>query len=384
MYGPSDHSASAQFLQGIHDTKALVSGAWILVGDFNLVRCAADKSNGLFKSNLADAFNQTIQDIVVSEVDLSDRRFTWTNSQAFPILAKLDRVFTNVPLDLAFPMANLSSMPRPTSNRTPLLLSLASDIPKPDSFRLDNFLLQNESFLASMTQGWHQAASCSDAAGQLVACIKATRAAAKVWKRWNRAPPEIPQNCQLLIQLFDYFEETRTLSQAEFQVRGLARERLHDEIKAKAVYWRQRSKHKIIKECDANTAYHHARATMQMRRKFIRMVRVNDQEVVSHAGKAEALSNFFKSIIGVPGQVTLVDLDSIYEDSQSLDERISRRFSECELKQAVLAMNSLSAPGPDGFGPAFYQVAWPSIKQTVLAFADAFYEGVADLERINR
>jgi len=222
VYGPSDHSASTQFLEGIRDTKALVSGAWILLGDFNLVRCAADKSNGSFNPNLADAFNQTIQDIVVSEVDLSDRRFTWTNNQAFPILAKLDRVFTNAPLDLALPMANLSSLPRPTSDHTPLLLSLASDIPKPDSFRLDNFLLRNESFFASITQGWHQAASCTDAAGQLVACIKAARAATKVWNQCNRAPLEITQNCQFLIQLFNYFEETRTLSQAEFQVHGLA------------------------------------------------------------------------------------------------------------------------------------------------------------------
>ena len=220
VYGPSDHSASTQFLEGIRDTKALVSGAWILLGDFNLVRCAADKSNGSFNPNLADAFNQTIQDIVVSEVDLSDRRFTWTNNQAFPILAKLDRVFTNAPLDLALPMANLSSLPRPTSDHTPLLLSLASDIPKPDSFRLDNFLLRNESFFASITQGWHQAASCT--AGQLVACIKAARAATKVWNQCNRAPLEITQNCQFLIQLFNYFEETRTLSQAEFQVHGLA------------------------------------------------------------------------------------------------------------------------------------------------------------------
>jgi len=47
-------------------------------------------------------------------------------------------------------------------------------------------------------------------------------------------------------------------------------------------------------------------------------------------------------------------------------------------------MNSLSAPGPDGFGPTFFRVAWPSIKQTILAFAEAFYEGAADLERINR
>jgi len=58
----------------------------------------------------------------------------------------------------------------------------------------------------------------------------------------NRAPPQIIQNCQFIIQLFDYFEETRLLSAAEFQVRLKAQERLQLEIKARAAYWRQRSK----------------------------------------------------------------------------------------------------------------------------------------------
>jgi exonuclease III len=384
VYGPSDHSSTAPFLQEIRDIKQLVSGAWLLIGDFNLVRSAADKSNGVFNAGLAAAFNQTIQEVLVREVDLSDRRFTWTNKQSFPILAMLDRVFTNAPLDLVFPSANLSSLPRPTSDHTPLLLSLSSDIPKTHFFRLDNFLLRNESFLNSVIQGWQQAVTCNDAAGQLVACIKAARAAAKVWKRCNRAPPQIIQNCHFLMRLFDYFEESRALSQAEFQVRSLAQERLQQELKAKAAYWRQRSKQKIIKECDANTAYHHAHATLQMRRKFIRMVRVNNQEVVSHAGKTEALSTFFKSIIGVPGQMTLMDLEAIYAGLPRPDEDISGRFSEGELKKAVLAMNSLSAPGPDGFGPAFFRVAWPSVKRTIVDFAEAFHQGQADLERINR
>jgi len=65
-----------------------IKGAWILLGDFNLVRQPADKSNGIINSALADAFNQTIDELAVTEVNLCDRCFTWTNKQLFPILAK--------------------------------------------------------------------------------------------------------------------------------------------------------------------------------------------------------------------------------------------------------------------------------------------------------
>lgn len=135
---------------------------------------------------------------------------------------------------------------------------------------------------------------------------------------------------------------------------------------------------------DCNTAYHHAQATHKMRRKYIRMVKVGDQEFVSHSGKTEALTDFFTSIIGVPGQATGLDLTEFYADSQPPASDLTREFSEQELKQALWAMNGLSAPGPDGFGTSFFKVAWPSVKSSIMIFAEAFHAGVADLARINR
>jgi hypothetical protein len=263
------------------------------------------------------------------------------------------------------------------------MLSLSSNIPKSNSFKLDNYLLKNNGFLASVVLGWQQVPACSDAAGKLVACIKAARVATNVWKRRFRVPPQIIQNCQFIIQLFDYFEEYHTLSASEFQVKNKAREKLHEEIKIKAAYWRQRSKERRIKEMDCNTTYHHAQATHRMRKKYIRMVKVGDHEIVSHSGKTEALTAFFSSIIGVPGQAAVFDFDEYYADTQTPASDLTRAFSKSKLKQAVMAMNPISAPGPDGFGPSF-RIAWPSVKDIVMQFADAFHAENAELERLNR
>jgi len=236
VYGPSDHSNSPSFLQHLCDT---VSGSWALIGDFNLVRCAEDKSNRQFNASLANSFNDTLINLAVCEVNLSDRLYTWSDRQVHPILARLDRAFTNNDLNLAFPLTSLSSLPKPTSDHYPLVLSLSTNLPKPCSFRLENHWLKQPTFLQSVLASWDQAPTTSDAAGQLVACIKAARASAKVWSRCNRAPPTLIHDCQFLVLLFDYFEESRPLTPAEFQARYTAQERLQELLKEKAAYKKQ-------------------------------------------------------------------------------------------------------------------------------------------------
>jgi hypothetical protein len=47
-------------------------------------------------------------------------------------------------------------------------------------------------------------------------------------------------------------------------------------------------------------------------------------------------------------------------------------------------MNRLSSPGPDGFGPSFFQTFWDTVCPDVVAVFCSFYEGTVDLTRINR
>ena len=383
-YGPSDHTLSNAFLQHLQELPMVIQGPWIVLGDFNLVRCAADKNNRQFNAPLATAFNDTIDQLNLSEVDLGDRLYTWSNRQANPILAKLDRVFSNNELNLAFPLATLSSLPRPTSDHTPLLLTLSSSLPKAGFFRFECFWLQYPSFLPSVLPAWGQAPVQGDAVGQLAACIKSTRTAAKVWSRCFRAPSYLIKNFQFIIQLFDFLEETRSLSSAEFQVRDDAQVTLHKAIKAQATYWKQRSKHKAIREADANTAFHHAQATQRLRRNCIRLVRVDGRDIVSHEGKTAALTDFFKGIIGNPGLSVNIDLDSLFAERHQPSATLIGVFTEEEARQALFSMDNNSAPGPDGFGLAFFRATWNETKGKIMDFLHAFHRGDAQLERINR
>jgi len=114
------------------------------------------------------------------------------------------------------------------------------------------------------------------------------------------------------------------------------------------------------------------------------MIRVQDAEVVSHAGKTAALSDYFKSIIGVPGQSAPCNLQRLFQNDYRPNVQLVGGFTVSETKAVIEAMNKNSASGPDGFGTAFYSAAWPSVKDSFMSFMDAFHRGQTQLECINR
>lgn len=216
---------------------------------------------------------------------------------------------------------------------------MTSNIPKASFFRFENAWLHNTTFLPSIIPAWQQAPFCADTAGQLAACIKSTRAAAKVWPRRNRAPPTQIPNCKFLIQLFDFYEEMRLLSVDEFQAHRDIQDCLAHAIKVRATYWKHRSKHRAIRESDANIAFHHAQATARIRHNTISLVQVDGADIVNHEGKVMALTAYFKSIIGQPGTYALMDLSNLYDGSHIPGDSLTAPFTEEETKQALLSMN---------------------------------------------
>jgi hypothetical protein len=158
------------------------------------------------------------------------KHFIWTNQQPNPILARLDRAFTNLDHSMSFPFGTLSALPRPTSYHTHPGLFF-SFLDNANLFRFERACLHDSFFLPSVLPAWTHAFPCADAAGMLAACIiKSTRSAAKVWSRRFRAPPYIIPNCKFLIQSFDTFEEDCGPSPAEMQVRKDCRDRLAEAL----------------------------------------------------------------------------------------------------------------------------------------------------------
>jgi hypothetical protein len=88
-----------------------------------LCRLATDKNNGRINQKFADCFNDWINRWGLMELDPFNRKYTWSNNQACPILAKLDRVFASTDWSGAFPPVRVEALPKEISDHTPLLIS---------------------------------------------------------------------------------------------------------------------------------------------------------------------------------------------------------------------------------------------------------------------
>lgn len=89
-------SLSDLFFVELNSLQPLVSGPWLLFGDFNLIRSPDEKNNDNFRHSLAARFNDVIDQLSLLELPLLDRLFTWSNKQESPVLARLDRAFHNL------------------------------------------------------------------------------------------------------------------------------------------------------------------------------------------------------------------------------------------------------------------------------------------------
>lgn len=86
VYGPNADSDRESFFQDLCDLKPIITGPWIIAGDFNSVRSIADRNSGHVTLAETERFNNLIRDLQVQELPLLDRNFTWSNMQVNPIL----------------------------------------------------------------------------------------------------------------------------------------------------------------------------------------------------------------------------------------------------------------------------------------------------------
>lgn len=387
VYGPSDHSYTSAFLDELRDLAPLVSGAWLLAGDFNLIRDPSEKNNDNFDASRANAFNLAIHDMTLLELPLLDRSFTWSNQREYPVLARLDRAFLNSELDAIAPNTTLTSLSHATSDHTPLLITIDTSIPTTRCFRFENAWLHDPSFLPMLRSVWHAGSALAGggAVGELAARLKDTRRAAKVWSK-NKHTPFLINNCKFIIKLLDLLEEYRFLHAGEAMLRALCKEKLSLLLRARASYWKQRGKVRVIRDADENTKFHHAHASHRLRQNQIKALEVDGARYTRHSDKARILDDHFTRLLGASVE-PLWDFDvaEMYNGLAVVDPvPLTEPFTSSEALSAVKAMNQTSAPGPDGFGPSFYKSSWEFVEPAVMNYLASLHAGTADLERINR
>jgi hypothetical protein len=78
VYGPQEDNEKLLFLRELRWLKHVVSDKWLIIGDFNMILNAADKSNTNLNRRLMGAFQEVVRDLELKELNLRGRKFTWS------------------------------------------------------------------------------------------------------------------------------------------------------------------------------------------------------------------------------------------------------------------------------------------------------------------
>jgi uncharacterized protein with NRDE domain len=111
VYGPQDEAEKTLFLEEITAIRDQYDGAWVIVGDFNLILDEADKNNGRINRRTMRRFRRTVAELELMDIHLHGRRYTWSNERQRPNMVRLDWALASLQWEERFPSCHSPQTP---------------------------------------------------------------------------------------------------------------------------------------------------------------------------------------------------------------------------------------------------------------------------------
>jgi hypothetical protein len=223
LCGPQGNEDKLSFLQELRTLRAQCMRPWVLAEDFNLIYKDEDKNNSNLNRAMMGRFRRALNDVVVKELPLFGRKFTWTNSStsSSPTLVKLDRVFCSVEWEECFPNCLLQSAASVDSDHCPLILGLNDTHPGKRRFHFEAFWHKFEGFSEAVQQAWNSIPAKPCPLETLSLKFKATTQGLQSWndKRVGHSRSQLEMAKEIQHQL-EIAQDGRPLSAQEMWLRN--------------------------------------------------------------------------------------------------------------------------------------------------------------------
>lgn len=129
-------------------------------------------------------------------------------------------------------------------------------------------------------------------------------------------------------------------------------------LKQEELLWYQKARENTVRFGDRNTSYFHTHAVIRRKRNRIHRLKLDDGTwCTDNDGLIHEIQTYFQSLFAEDTTAGLTDFphESFPMLSGAAKMDLDLPVSKEEVRVALMAMRSFSAPGPDGFQPFFFK-----------------------------
>ena len=359
VYGPTHPGRREELWEELRQLQGAFPETPMLIGgDFNVTLRANDRPIGGGGRDPGSAqFRELIDSLSLAEMGPLDRRYTWSGQAS---QSRLDRFLCSVEMLAAYPLAEVSALPRPLSDHTPITWSAKAGDARPTYFKMDRSWLRDEKLKADISEWWRSRSTFGLTADQLVTKLKDLRHHLFDMRRQIRATRTQARDAALMrVRLLDEAEDLRPLSADENRERKMSQRKVAEVDYRIEMDWRQRSRLLWLAAGDANTRFFHQSLNGRRRQNCIRRLQIGGRILSGHSTIGQAIADHFREFYrrGPANQWRWRATGaSILLPAQQQD--LIASFSDDEVKAAIRGLNSEGAPGPDGIPVFFYLECW--------------------------
>jgi hypothetical protein len=207
-----------------------------------------DRSTIATEWDLMEKFNELIANLILFDVPLTGRKYTWSSKQPQSTLSKIDRVLLSHEWLCQFPVISLDPGAMMVSDHVPLLLQCRRHAPTKPPLRIEKYWLRYSEFDSLAATHWKDPTAVNgDPIRTYANKLQNMQRHLKIWHRARFSQMDMQrENCHRLITFFDRLEELRTLTDFEWFIRIKTRERVYEISQNQEEHWHQRARCKWL------------------------------------------------------------------------------------------------------------------------------------------